>query len=549
MSHKLFITLLVSFLCSFALQATKVDSLLKVLDRTIMDNERYESRKKKEIESLKRGLNEEKISDSLRFHLYDALFDNYQSYICDSARHYLQLNIAHCKKMGNNYWLNESYIHLARILASSSLFPEATDMLMKVDRHYLHNDDLINYYSVWESLYLYQSEYTDDDPEYRSYYAAQRELYRDSVIALAEKTYYRYEATKGGKWLDRGYLQEADALLYKADLMTGPGTRNYAIATAVLSDVYRQEGNLEKSQEFLIMSAISDVEAVVKENNSIRTLANIMFEQGEIDRANRYVKESMENANTFNARLRNLQASKMLTIIDSAYSKEIQRQQKRLQNLLLIISIIPIALVITVVVVIVQLRKLATARRALQSANDAQHKLIGELNSMNQLIQEQNSELTVANNIKEEYIGRFLSQCSLYIDKLDEFRRTLNKLLSGNKTDDVRKLVKSSQIVEEEVKAFYQNFDSAFLKIYPNFVQEFNALMQPDCQIVPKRSELLTTELRIFALIRLGFTDSSKIASMLRHSITTIYTYRSKTKSRALNGETFEHDIQKIASI
>ena len=529
--------------------ASNIDSLLKILDKTILENETYEIKKKSEIDTLILALKDAKGDDTLSFKLHNQLYEAYNSYICDSAQHYIQLNINLAQHAQRQDWLNASYIQMAAILASSSLFQEAKEMMQRVDRTYLTKELWIEYYSVYETIYLYQAEYTIDDLEYSSAYIKKRELYRDSVLNLADKNSFLYFSSKGSQYLDSGYIEEAKILLFKALETSKPGTRGYAIATAILAAMYDKEGDVQKNQEYLIRSAISDIQAVVKENNSIRTLASLMFEQGEIDRANRYVKESMQNANTFNARLRNLQTSKMLPIIDNAYNTQLKEQQQKLKRLLICAVSLSIGLIIAIILVIIQLRKLAAARRALQIANDDLTNLISELNTKNQLIHQKNSELTEANSIKEEYIGRFLSQCSAYIDTLDNFRRSLNKLLTNNKTDELRKRLNSKQIVDEQADAVYQNCDSAFLKIYPNFVSEFNALLLPEHQILPKHSEMLTTALRIFALSRLGFTDSGKIAAMLRYSITTIYTYRSKTKARAISPTSFEEEIMQIAAL
>ena len=160
-----------------------------------------------------------------------------------------------------------------------------------------------------------------------------------------------------------------------------------------------------------------------------------------------------------------------------------------------------------------------------------------------------NHTLSEANYIKEEYIGRYMDQCSTYLDKMDLYRRSLNKIAAAGRVEELYKAIKSSQFLEEEpLKDFYANFDMTFLQLFPNFVEEFNALLVEPMQ--PKQGELLNTELRIFALIRLGITDSTKIAQFLRYSVTTIYNYRTRVRNKALGErDEFEAKVMKIGKV
>ncbi|MCS2585106.1 DUF6377 domain-containing protein [Bacteroides sp. BFG-551] len=298
----------------------------------------------------------------------------------------------------------------------------------------------------------------------------------------------------------------------------------------------------------MVKSAISDIQAVVKENNSLRALAELMYEEGQMARADHYMKVSIEDANFFNARLRNLQASRMLPVIDRAYRKEKEAQRKELQILLVIISVLSVFLLIAVTYAIRQIRKVARARRRVLEVNEELKRLNDELMLSNDRQCTINQTLSEANHIKEEYVGRFMGLCSVYIDKLETYRRMLNKKAATGKVAELYKALKSNQFIEDELKEFYENFDSSFLSIFPDFVLSFNKLLPKEEQIIPKQGEHLTTELRIFALIRLGIDDSPRIAGFLRYSITTIYTYRSKLRNKSLFKETFEEEVMKIGA-
>jgi len=208
-------------------------------------------------------------------------------------------------------------------------------------------------------------------------------------------------------------------------------------------------------------------------------------------------------------------------VIDAAYKQRIEEQRRQLILFLVIVSVLSAFLILSVALACKQMKKLSLARRNLKQAN----------------------------HIKEEYIGHFLNLCSIYMEKLDNFRRTVNRKITAGQTEELLKLTKSSQVAGMEQKEFYANFDNAFLQLYPDFVTEFNALLQPEEQIVLKPGELLNTELRIFAIIRLGIDDSSKIANFLHYSINTIYTYRNKVRNKAVNRDKFEEEMMKIGSI
>ena len=274
----------------------------------------------------------------------------------------------------------------------------------------------------------------------------------------------------------------------------------------------------EEYEKYLILSTISDIKASVKENAALPSLAFVLYGQGDITRAYHYIKRSLEDAIFCNARLRTIEISGMLPVIDAAYKLQIERQRRQLVLFLIIVSLLSVFLIISVVLIYKQVKKLSVARRHLRQAN----------------------------HIKEEYIGHFLNLCSLYIEKLDNFRRTVNRKITAGQTEELLKLTKSSQFAGMEQKEFYANFDNAFLHLYPDFVTEFNRLLQPEERFIMKPGELLNTELRIFAIIRLGIDDSSKIANFLHYSINTIYTYRNKVKNKAINRENFEEEIMKI---
>ena len=208
------------------------------------------------------------------------------------------------------------------------------------------------------------------------------------------------------------------------------------------------------------------------------------------------------------------------------YKLKIEKEKQISRTLLISVSFLSFLLLVTIIYLYRQMKKLSLMRKAVSASNEQ--------------LQEINKELSQASKIKEEYIALYLNQCVIYLDKLDTYRRSLAKLAMASKLDDLFKTIKSEQFIRDERKNFYNEFDKSFLKLFPHFIKSFNALMTEEGKLSPKSGEILSTELRIFALIRLGISDSSNIAHFLGYSLATVYSYRSKVRSKALDKEQFE---------
>lgn len=526
---------------------TTLDSLLTVLDEVVKHSDRYEDVKKRRIALIKEGLAGAELPPDEEYRINSKLFAEYEAYICDSARHYINKNIEIAGRLGRQDLLNESKLKKAHILATSGLYAEGVRLLETIDKRTLPRNLLVEYYTVFENIYLYHAEYAQDD-EYMPLYLDKMYAYRDSVLMVAPQDTYSYIIAKGPSLVDTRQQKEAEELLNAYLTKVSPDTREYAVITSILAFIYQYDDEPALRKLYLVKSAIADIKGVVKENNSLRALAELLYEEGDLERANDYMKKNVADASFYNARLRNVQASRMLPGIDRSYQLEKEMQRRKLQLFLWVISLLSLFLILTIGYIIRQMKKLAKARSEVVDANKELQKLNAELVEANRRQTRMNVSLTEANCIKEEYIGRFLGLCSAYIDKLETYRRMLNKKAASGKVEELYKTLKSSEFVDNELKEFYRDFDNSFLNIFPHFVECFNRLLPAEEAIVPRQGELLTTELRIFALIRLGITDSARIAGFLRYSITTIYTYRSKLKNKSLYRDDFEERVMKIGS-
>jgi len=543
--QKYILVLLVFSLSYTIASANNVDSLLHVLDGVIKESEHYEAAKNKRIGCLKHKFRQSGLSKEKQFQINKALASEYETYNFDSATYYINRNLQIAGELRDQKLMNDSKLKKTRLLSIAGIYVEAMKLIQSIDKSGLTPEELQNYYIEYKNLYLYQADYVAGS-EYRAEYLSKMNAYLDTIQTLVPKNTYQYVITKVSILLYKQNTAEAEKMLLNYLNRVSPDTRRYSIITSILAFLYSFDSRNDLRKEYLIKSAISDIKAVVKENNSIRALAEILYEEGDTERAYRYMKISMDDANYYNARLRNYQTSKMLSVVDRKYLSEKTEQQKRTQKLLVVISILSLFLLLAVIFVILQMKRLSRARHEVQSINTELQKLNTDLSEVNQRLNLTNKNLKESNAIKEEYLGRFLDLCSKYIDNQENYRKLLNKKATSGKMDELMLLLKSTKITDDELKDLYMNFDNAFLNIFPGFVESFNSLLPDNERITPKKEEQLTAELRIYALIRLGINESGKIANFMRFSITTVYSYRSKMRVKSLYKDNFEEQVLKI---
>ena len=298
-------------------------------------------------------------------------------------------------------------------------------------------------------------------------------------------------------------------------------------------EAYAAKGDTVRQVYYLARTALWDLQRAVREYASLHKLARLLYEQGDLERAYTYLNCSMEDAVACHARLRSLEVTEIYPIIDRAYREQERHERAVVTGLLLGISVLALLLVGVVVYLYRWMKKLAAMRRDLYQANRRLHAA--------------NLSLEQTGRIKEVYIARYLDRCVIYLDKLEQYRRSLEKLAMASKTDALFHAIRSDQFLRDERKAFYRDFDKSFLELFPRFIERFNNLLQEDGRITPKPGELLNTELRIFALIRLGVTDTNSIAHFLGYSLATVYNYRSKLRNKAVGDkDKFEQEVMGI---
>ena len=545
---------------------SELKSLYEQLDSEIAGSGVYESAKEKRIADLRHRLGQT-VEEKAQSDIIDLLIGEYEAYDADSALYYIACGLQMAKNKGDSRREILLSIRRADILAHAGLFSDALSVMERIPRNALDKKGEEKYYSTYCAIYQYLSEYTNEH-EPAAENERMRRLYVDSLSLVVSPESFDYLVDVVADRARSGNVDEAISLFEDKLKDWRHGDREYSILASILAYLYKNKGNKDAYKRYLALSAISDVKGAVKENMSFRELATIMFEDGDIERANRYLKKSIADANFYSAMMRNAQSGKMLPLIDEAYTAARDQLTSRLRLMVWISGVLSVVLLLTVFMILKQMRSLRNAKdkvsraneelsrmserlkdtnAALQVTNTDLKSLSEELKEANGQLAARNLELREYNRIKEQYAALFMEYCSSAISSLQHYQQTLRKLTlqGGNKTALLKKL-ESTETTDQMLKNFYGRFDEAILNIYPEFVDKFNGLLNPESQVVLKSGELLNTELRLFALIRIGIDDSAKIADFLRCSISTVYTYRSKMRKRAIDPDTFEESIKNI---
>lgn len=541
----IFVTIVLSGLL-YAKDNKSTDALLREIDGIIKNRQTYGVEKEARIADLKKLL-VEAASDEQRYGFCGRLFDEYRAYNLDSSFVYAQRKEELAHRLNKQDYLDDAAMNMAEVMGTTGMYKEALELLGKIDKKTLPDYLYAYYYHLYRTIYGLMGDYAVTEKAKKEYYRM-TDLYRDSLLQVNVSDSLGHALVMADKYIVHARYDEAIDMLMEYYSKPSLDDHAQAMITYTISEGYRLKGDKQGQKHYLALSAIADLKSAVKEYVSLRKLASLVYEAGDIDRAYNYLKCSLEDATLCNARLRTLEISQVFPIIDQAYQLKTKRQQQEMKVSLICISLLSVFLLVAIFFVYKQMKKVAAARREVVDTNTLLQELNEELHDSNSQLKEMNHTLSEANYIKEEYIGRYMDQCSTYLDKMDLYRRSLNKIAAAGRVEELYKAIKSSQFLDEELKEFYANFDVTFLQLFPSFVEEFNALLTEPMQ--PKPGELLNTELRIFALIRLGITDSTKIAQFLRYSVTTIYNYRTRVRNKAVGErDEFEAKVMQIGKV
>ena len=534
--------------------------LLHSLDSLLEQQDLFVRVKEERIKQLKMQYSRVKDVKEL-YAMNRMVYLEYRVYDADSALHYINKNIQLAQQTNNRTWEVVSLLEQSFVLTSSGLLTEALKAVSDIQPEELPQNLRSEYFGRLCTLYSRLRDYSSENSQLSEHYNNLQKAFRDSVYLTATPDELRYWNCRAWLYMGTPEIEPVKQAFEENKQTLSNDSRKYSIATYNLSAIYRSENNDSKYLENLILSAMADIRSVNGDIGSLQEIAEYLFKHGEIDRAYNYILYCSQKAMLFHNRVRIVKMSHLQNQIYKAYQEQSRTQQKRLQASLIAVSFLFLVLIGAFLFIRKQMHRLKEANLKLDSTNQklsvnmdalsTAHQRLEEVNmqlkDLNTQLQEVNDQLRESNYVKEEYIGYVFNICSTYISKLEEFRKNINRKLKVGQIEDVKAMTDSSATASNELKEFYQNFDTIFLHLYPDFVGDFNALLLPEERIELKEGELLNTELRIHALIRLGITDSVKIADFLHCSAQTVYNNRLRTRNKSIiPKEDFINAVKKL---
>lgn len=521
------------------------EALLAKLDQAISNRGLYRQLKDEQLSRLRDEI-ETATTDEQKFHAMGHLLDEYMSYNTDSALAIARRRIAFAEKSGNSELKTHAALSLANVQSLMGMYKEAIDLLNSVNRPNLPEYLRPYYYHINRTVYGFMADFAGD-PDEKVKYANLVNLYRDSLMRMNEPGSFYYLLGEADGMNANGNAKEGAEILEKYLTDNQLSEHEKAIAAYTLSESYRLLGDRQNEKKQLIISAINDMRSGVNEYVSLRKLALLLYGEGDVKHAYDYLNICLNDAKECNARLRILEINDIFPIVNQVYLDTIGQQQTRLKRILLLVCVMSVVLLMTLYWLYREKKKVDDARQSVSDINTKLANLNADLQTANERLLAANNSIKENSYLKEEYIAQYMNQCALYIDKIDRYQKTISRAMATKQLDEMKKIARTLPSSDEEAKAFYDNFDDSFLKLFPSFIKDFNALLLPEEAIIPKTQGKLNTELRIFALIRLGITDSAMIARFLRYSVTTIYNYRTRVRNKARgNRDQLEKNLMKI---
>lgn len=519
----------------------QIRDTLKELDDVISRQEEIENAKDSYIELIK-GRYSEAMSPDEKYTILDELYNEYYNYNIDSAIFYARTKLDIAFDAAEQDLVDDAILDIADRYVMSGMYLAAHDIISEISADRLDVLLVPRYYHIWHSLYT-GLEDGCDDPVQKTEYRKLKQQYREQLFSLLGKDDISRLYVMADIYVDEG---RADELLdtLNAKFNEDIPIHDKAVLSYIYANISDSYGHDDDATLYFAKSAIFDLMTPVHEYKSLYELASKLYDAGDIKRAYRYISRSINDAITANALINIQSINRSLPIISRSYHTQMLHNRRQLSVLSGILGIMAVLLIGAVIVTLKEQRKARQAEKRTSEINE-------ELKAINRKMEEYILLLKESNNIKEIYIGRYIDLCSEYIGRMERYRSMLNRTARTEGFEAVRNALKSSEFIDKELNEFYEQFDATFLQLFPDFIKDLNALLQSDKRIELKtRDGIMTTELRIFALIRLGITDSVKIAEFLRRSVSTVYNYRVKMRNAALNSrEDFEKQIMGIGKL
>lgn len=514
------------------------DSLRRMID----EKPAYVHKKEARINRIKSKL-KGTLTPEQEYKINIQLYNEYKKFVVDSAIRYIDRNIKLARKMDKSYLKYESSLQLSLLYSMCGRYRDAELILDNIKTSELPHELLPVYYETYSRFWEYYSISATNNR-----YGKQRAAYQDSLLALIDHNSFDYKLSRAYYYGGRDSIK-AKEIIHELLETEEVGSPNYAMITHSCAGMYRYMKQPDEVKKYYMLSAIADIQNATRETASLQALALIQYEERNLADAFKFTQSAIDDVVSSGIHFRAMEIYKFYSIINSAYQAEQAKSKSNLVTFLISTSIILFFLILLVVCIYVQMRKILRIKRALAQSNEKLLRLNDKLNTMNKQLNDTNNQLCEISNVKEHYIAEFFDVCFSYISKMEKYQNVLYKYAINRYYEELIKKLKSSTLIDEELSALYARFDKVFLGLYPTFVSDFNALLKEGEQIVLKPDALLNRELRIYALLRLGITDSGKIANFLRCSTSTVYNYRTRMRNKAaVDRDEFENEIMKISS-
>lgn len=524
------------------------NKLYERLDSVIANRAEYEANKEKRLHNIKFGINYvSNATDKLR--IYERLVNEYTPYKYDSAMVYVQKAINLAKQIDSSEYYTQFQIIKARLLVFRGFYIEAKEILEKLEipptnRHlnYLYNCSL--------SALYFNLNISTKNSEYCQRYSTLFQEYIDKAIEYCPKKDAQYYYMKGVQLYSKGTIRDISTCFNKAMSLLEPDSRLYAMSAYALSKAYDKSHQSELQERYLLLAAISDVMASTNESLALQDVALSLYKnKNDLDKAREYINQTLKDAQEYNSRLQRVELYANLNVILSAYNEKLQKHSTW-QNVAIISILGLMAIIVAAIVFVVRknhlLKLKETELKTLTKQLSADNK---QRKKDNKALQDSNDEFKYTNAKRESMANAFIMLCYQYIERLDNQRKLVIRKIKANQQNELLSILSSSKRGTEESQNFFSQFDKIFLSLYPSFVNELNELLIPEAQIELKEDNELTPTLRVAALVRLGVTESPKIAGILSYSLQTIYNYRSTLKNSAIDKEHFDENLQKVCSV
>ena len=538
--YLLFILMPMQIMAKSTLATTDIvdeQRLLKLLDGYIERRDLYTEQKEDKIKQLKLKL---RIADNdkSRLSILNDIYREYYTYRYDSAMVYANRGLALSQSESNAYYTTLNRINRAAVLSTGGFYSQAETLLNEIGENNVPHQLKQYYYYTTTWLYSYWEAFCDKS-EFKDYYRQKKLQFLRLTVNTTHSNYVGLYAYLSGELaylenpLDKNVLRHYTIAINNSLV----NSRVHASAAYCIARYYREIGNMQLYEKYIVEAAISDMVCPLKENLALQELSTYLYKKDPkyANRAARYIYCSMKDAQFYNNRLRMLEISNIQPIIATANQEALAHKERIVRGVLAVVSFLSLVLLGMALLGYKQTKWLARSRR--------------EVKSQNLKLTELNEKLIATNHRRETYMRLFMDISAVYIRKLIEYRKLVGRKIKANQTADLLKTINSYKLAEEEATTFYTRFDRAFIELYPSFVEELNHLLLPDAKIELPSPNSLTTEVRIFALMRLGVTDSQEIATLLFYSTQTIYNYKSAMRTRAINRETFDEDINRLCHV